>query len=132
MDFEKGVDSILKQIPRARRTYLFSATMTKKVAKLQRASLKDPVLPIDHTQQVNPEATFTLSRRPNNSQRRCRQHHRAVVCPTVTIMIRHCLTLGKIPYKCWNLQLVSAALAIRLKLDNCYYFYYHYYYITLN
>lgn len=43
MDFEKEVDKILEQIPRERRTYLFSATMTKKVAKLQRASLKDPV-----------------------------------------------------------------------------------------
>lgn len=43
MDFEKEVDKILEQIPRERRTFLFSATMTKKVAKLQRASLKDPV-----------------------------------------------------------------------------------------
>lgn len=43
MDFEKEIDKILEQIPRDRRTYLFSATMTKKVAKLQRASLKDPV-----------------------------------------------------------------------------------------
>uniref|UniRef100_A0A6G1SAI0 RNA helicase n=1 Tax=Aceria tosichella TaxID=561515 RepID=A0A6G1SAI0_9ACAR len=43
MDFEKEIDKILEQIPRERRTYLFSATMTKKVAKLQRASLKDPV-----------------------------------------------------------------------------------------
>jgi len=33
----------LKAIPRERRTFLFSATMTKKVQKLQRASLKDPV-----------------------------------------------------------------------------------------
>lgn len=43
MDFEKEVDKILEQIPKDRRTYLFSATMTQKVAKLQRASLKDPV-----------------------------------------------------------------------------------------
>lgn len=43
MDFEKEIDKILEQIPRDRRTYLFSATMTKKVGKLQRASLKDPV-----------------------------------------------------------------------------------------
>lgn len=43
MDFEKEVDKILEQVPRERRTYLFSATMTKKVSKLQRASLKDPV-----------------------------------------------------------------------------------------
>ncbi|XP_074605149.1 putative ATP-dependent RNA helicase DDX47 isoform X2 [Brevipalpus obovatus] len=43
MDFEKEVDDILKNIPRDRNTYLFSATMTKKVQKLQRASLKDPV-----------------------------------------------------------------------------------------
>merc|ERR1712110_903238 len=34
---------ILRCIPTERRTMLFSATMTKKVAKLQRASLKDPV-----------------------------------------------------------------------------------------
>ena len=44
MDFEAEVDKILRVIPKeGRRTYLFSATMTKKVAKLQRASLKDPV-----------------------------------------------------------------------------------------
>ncbi|XP_046966122.1 probable ATP-dependent RNA helicase DDX47 [Vanessa cardui] len=43
MDFEVEVDKILRVIPRERRTYLFSATMTKKVQKLQRASLQDPV-----------------------------------------------------------------------------------------
>ncbi|KAL3273069.1 hypothetical protein HHI36_014524 [Cryptolaemus montrouzieri] len=43
MDFEVEVDKILKVIPRERRTYLFSATMTKKVKKLQRACLNDPV-----------------------------------------------------------------------------------------
>ena len=43
MDFEVEVNKILRCIPTERRTMLFSATMTKKVAKLQRASLKDPV-----------------------------------------------------------------------------------------
>lgn len=43
MDFEVEVDKILKVIPRERRTMLFSATMTKKVQKLQRACLQDPV-----------------------------------------------------------------------------------------
>ncbi|XP_077591039.1 putative ATP-dependent RNA helicase DDX47 [Stigmatopora nigra] len=43
MDFESEVDKILKVIPRERRTFLFSATMTKKVQKLERAALKDPV-----------------------------------------------------------------------------------------
>lgn len=43
MDFETEVDKILKVIPRERRTFLFSATMTKKVKKLQRACLQDPV-----------------------------------------------------------------------------------------
>ncbi|CAD6196831.1 unnamed protein product [Caenorhabditis auriculariae] len=42
LDFEAELDKILKVIPRERRTYLFSATMTKKVAKLERASLKNP------------------------------------------------------------------------------------------
>ncbi|KAI3452113.1 hypothetical protein Pfo_008778 [Paulownia fortunei] len=42
-DFEKTIDEILNVIPRDRRTYLFSATMTKKVKKLQRACLKNPV-----------------------------------------------------------------------------------------
>ncbi|KAL1375683.1 hypothetical protein pipiens_017354 [Culex pipiens pipiens] len=37
------LDKILKVLPRERRTFLFSATMTKKVKKLERASLKDPV-----------------------------------------------------------------------------------------
>jgi len=43
MDFETEVDKILKSIPRERRTLLFSATMTSKVQKLQRASLVNPV-----------------------------------------------------------------------------------------
>ncbi|KAJ8679416.1 hypothetical protein QAD02_015203 [Eretmocerus hayati] len=43
MDFEIEVDKILRVIPRERRTLLFSATMTKKVQKLQRASLQNPV-----------------------------------------------------------------------------------------
>ena len=72
MDFEQEVDKILKVIPKDRTTYLYSATMTKKVqgssiafcgkkcisllfmfmfitckyfqvAKLQRASLRNPV-----------------------------------------------------------------------------------------
>ncbi|KHJ82842.1 DEAD/DEAH box helicase [Oesophagostomum dentatum] len=42
MDFEVELDKILRVIPKDRHTYLFSATMTKKVAKLERASLKDP------------------------------------------------------------------------------------------
>ncbi|KAI3525291.1 hypothetical protein L1887_03973 [Cichorium endivia] len=42
-DFEKSLDEILNAIPRERRTYLFSATMTKKVQKLQRACLRNPV-----------------------------------------------------------------------------------------
>ena len=43
MDFEEEINQILAVIPRERRTFLFSATMTSKVAKLQRASLVDPV-----------------------------------------------------------------------------------------
>ncbi|KAK9291205.1 hypothetical protein L1049_009393 [Liquidambar formosana] len=42
-EFEKSIDEILNVIPRERRTYLFSATMTKKVHKLQRACLRNPV-----------------------------------------------------------------------------------------
>ncbi|EPS57561.1 hypothetical protein M569_17255, partial [Genlisea aurea] len=42
-EFEKAIDEILNVIPRERRTFLFSATMTKKVKKLQRTSLKNPV-----------------------------------------------------------------------------------------
>ncbi|KAI6109596.1 DEAD-domain-containing protein [Pisolithus sp. B1] len=43
MDFGPEIDQILKVIPKERTTYLFSATMTTKVAKLQRASLSNPV-----------------------------------------------------------------------------------------
>lgn len=43
MDFGPDIDAILKAIPKERTTYLFSATMTTKVAKLQRASLSNPV-----------------------------------------------------------------------------------------
>jgi ATP-dependent RNA helicase DDX47/RRP3 len=43
MDFADILDKILKFLPRERRTMLFSATMSKKVESLQRASLRDPV-----------------------------------------------------------------------------------------
>jgi ATP-dependent RNA helicase DDX47/RRP3 len=43
MDFEEEINKLIQVIPRERNTYLFSATMTSKVAKLQRASLKNPV-----------------------------------------------------------------------------------------
>lgn len=43
MDFEEEINKILAVIPRERRTFLFSATMTTKVAKLQKAALTDPV-----------------------------------------------------------------------------------------
>jgi len=43
MDFEEEITKILQLIPKERHTYLFSATMTGKVEKLQRASLRNPV-----------------------------------------------------------------------------------------
>lgn len=43
LDFEKEIDQVLKVIPKERNTYLFSATMTSKVDKLQRACLANPV-----------------------------------------------------------------------------------------
>ncbi|PVU86444.1 hypothetical protein BB559_006521 [Furculomyces boomerangus] len=43
MDFGPQIEDILKVIPQERNTFLFSATMTTKVAKLQRASLRNPV-----------------------------------------------------------------------------------------
>lgn len=43
MDFENELEKILKSVPKQRSTFLFSATMTKKVSKLERASLKNPV-----------------------------------------------------------------------------------------
>lgn len=43
MDFEKEINRIIEALPHERNTFLFSATMTNKVEKLERASLKDPV-----------------------------------------------------------------------------------------
>ncbi|KEH22783.1 putative RNA helicase [Medicago truncatula] len=42
-DFEESLNEILGMIPRERRTFLFSATMTNKVEKLQRVCLRNPV-----------------------------------------------------------------------------------------
>lgn len=55
MDFGPIIDKILKVIPKERTTYLFSATMTTKVAKLQRASLTNPV-----RVEVSQKCVFTL------------------------------------------------------------------------
>lgn len=43
LDFGPILDKILKVLPRERRTYLFSATISSKVESLQRASLRNPV-----------------------------------------------------------------------------------------
>ncbi|KAI4131755.1 MAG: hypothetical protein LQ338_001077 [Usnochroma carphineum] len=43
LDFGDIIDKILKVLPRERRTYLFSATMTSKIESLQRASLSNPL-----------------------------------------------------------------------------------------
>jgi ATP-dependent RNA helicase DDX47/RRP3 len=43
MDFGTAIDQILEAAPIERQTFLFSATMTSKVSKLQRASLRKPV-----------------------------------------------------------------------------------------
>jgi ATP-dependent RNA helicase DDX47/RRP3 len=43
LNFEEALDSIVEKLNQNRTTFLFSATMTSKVSKLQRASLKDPV-----------------------------------------------------------------------------------------
>lgn len=43
MDFGPILEKILKFLPRERRTFLFSATMSSKVESLQRASLRDPL-----------------------------------------------------------------------------------------
>lgn len=43
LDFTEPINRILKIIPQQRRTFLFSATPTKKVEQLQRASLANPV-----------------------------------------------------------------------------------------
>ena len=42
-DFEDQVNKILENLNRKRNTFLFSATMTTKVHKLEKASLVDPV-----------------------------------------------------------------------------------------
>ncbi|KZO99356.1 DEAD-domain-containing protein [Calocera viscosa TUFC12733] len=43
LDFGPIIDKLLKVIPRERTTMLFSATMTTKVGKLQRTSLRNPI-----------------------------------------------------------------------------------------
>lgn len=43
LDFGPALDKIFKVIPSKRTTYLYSATMTNKIDKLQRASLSNPV-----------------------------------------------------------------------------------------
>ena len=42
MDFEKEINKIIENVSTQRTTFLFSATMTDKVEKLQRASLINP------------------------------------------------------------------------------------------
>jgi len=43
LDFEEELNTIISLLPKERSTFLFSATMTSKVGKLQRASLRNPI-----------------------------------------------------------------------------------------
>ena len=43
LDFERQINQLLSVIPKERTTFLFSATMTSKAQKLQKASLKNRV-----------------------------------------------------------------------------------------
>jgi ATP-dependent RNA helicase DDX47/RRP3 len=43
LDFEKQIHQLLSVVPKTRTTFLFSATMTSKVHKLQKACLTDPI-----------------------------------------------------------------------------------------
>ncbi|ANQ06570.1 Uncharacterized protein PCOAH_00009690 [Plasmodium coatneyi] len=43
LDFEASINKLLLILPEKRITFLFSATMTKSVAKLKKASLKNPI-----------------------------------------------------------------------------------------
>ena len=54
LDFEEEINKLLAVIPRKRTTLLFSATMTQKVAKLQRASLVNPVKVAVNTKYATP------------------------------------------------------------------------------
>ncbi|KAK0438770.1 P-loop containing nucleoside triphosphate hydrolase protein [Armillaria borealis] len=54
LDFGTHLDDVLKAVPKQRTTYLFSATMTTKVSKLQRASLTNPHEPPDHRHHTVP------------------------------------------------------------------------------
>ncbi|CCW66979.1 unnamed protein product [Phytomonas sp. Hart1] len=44
MDYEKEIDAILEYLPIERQSLLFSATLSTKIDRLQKASLRDPVL----------------------------------------------------------------------------------------
>ena len=61
LDFGPILDKLLRVIPRERRTYLFSATMTSKVESLQRASLSDPLRVSISTNKYQTVATLLQS-----------------------------------------------------------------------
>lgn len=44
MDYEKEIDAILEHLPIERQTLLFSATLSTKIDRLQKASLRDPIM----------------------------------------------------------------------------------------
>ena len=80
MDFEQEIDQILKIVPKERRTQLFSATMTSKVAKLQRACLTDPVkVEVDSKYQtvdtLRQQYLFIPAKYKVNLSRTCHESH---------------------------------------------------------
>ena len=71
MEFTEALDIILKLIPKERTTYLYSATMTTKVAKLQRASLTNPVRVEVSSKYVSGSIFFLFPLTLDKGTRRC-------------------------------------------------------------
>ena len=59
-EFEEDINKIVSLAPKQRNTFLFSATMTTKVKKLQRASLTNPVKVEVDTKYVRVTVTMML------------------------------------------------------------------------
>ncbi|OAT10487.1 ATP-dependent rRNA helicase RRP3 [Blastomyces gilchristii SLH14081] len=71
LDFGPILDKILKVLPRERRTYLFSATMSSKVESLQRASLSSGLrtLPRLSLNEYAGQSAIVFTRTVNETQR---------------------------------------------------------------
>ncbi|GAB64917.1 DEAD/DEAH box helicase [Plasmodium cynomolgi strain B] len=105
LDFEASINKLLLILPEKRITFLFSATMTKSVAKLKKASLKNPIK-VEVSNKYSTASTLI----ENYLFIPLKYKYTYLCSLSIIIFANTCATAQKINFFCRNLGLKSICL----------------------